>query len=110
MTRALRPSTLPWWLLFLAAPLIWYAHFWAVYLVAEAACRLGTGDRTWLSVAVVIVTVAAVALILWVTVGALRRGGDGHRAELAWVGGMLGFVFALATVAVGMPAVAFGPC
>ena len=39
MTRALRPSTLPWWLLFLAAPLIWYAHFWAVYLVAEAACR-----------------------------------------------------------------------
>lgn len=110
MIRALRPSTLPWWLLFLAAPVIWYGHFWTVYLVAEAACSLGTGDRTWLSVLVVVLTIAAVALILWVSIGSFRRGGDGHRAELAWVGGMLGVVFAIATIAVGLPAITFSPC
>jgi hypothetical protein len=110
MIRALRPSTLPWWLLFLAAPIIWYGHFWVVYLVAEAACRAGDGTRTWLSMFVVAVTVAAVALILWVSIGSVRRGGEGHRAELAWVGGMLGFIFAVATLAVGLPAVTFPPC
>lgn len=110
MTRALRPSTLPWWLLFLAAPIIWYGHFWVVYLVAEAACRLGDGSRAWLSVFVVTVTVAAVALILWMSFGSVGRGGEGHRAELAWVGAMLGFIFAVATLAVGLPAVTFAPC
>lgn len=110
MTRVLRPSTLPWWLLFLAAPIIWYGHFWIVYLVAEAACRVGTGSRTWLSVLVVVVTVAAVALILWVSIGSVGRDGEDHRAELAWVGAMLGFIFAIATLAVGLPAVTFSPC
>lgn len=110
MTRVLRPSSLPWWVLFLAAPVIWYGHFWLVYMVAEAACRLGSGDRIWLSVLVVIVTVLAVALILWVSIGSAGRDGEGHRAELAWVGRMLGFIFAIATLAVGLPAVTFSPC
>lgn len=107
---------LPWLVLFLAGPVIWYLHFWAVYLVSEAVCTLGAPGWTFLglpalSVMVVVATIVAVALIAYPSMRAWRVDRHaGHRQELAWVGGSLGMLFALGVVFVGLPALAFPPC
>lgn len=108
------PLPRPWLVLFLAGPVIWYGYFWAVYLLAEAVCSPANVDasRTSLLVlAVVVLTIVAVGLISWLALRARRFDAEsGHRGELARTGTMLGFVFVLATLFVGLPAVLLSPC
>lgn len=105
-----------WLLLFLAGPVLWYLHFWAVYLLAEAYCTFeGAGDGSatpsLLSVLVIGATVVAVGVIAWTTLRAARADPSaGHRGELAWVGMLLGGVFAVATALVGLSALLVPPC
>ncbi|MEX2423751.1 MAG: hypothetical protein WD990_07215, partial [Acidimicrobiia bacterium] len=66
--RRVLPSK--WVVLFLAGPVIWYLHFWIVYLAAEAACAAGGPGREvvgvpLLSAFVVVATALAVAMICW---------------------------------------------
>jgi hypothetical protein len=103
-------AAVPWWARFLGPPVLWYAHFWLVYLLVEAGCSLGAGDRAWLSVAVTVATVVVAGAIGWLALAAVRRRDRGHRSQLAWLGGMLGVVFGIATVAVGIPALVLPPC
>lgn len=99
-----------WVVLFLAGPVIWYLHFWVVYLAAEAACAAGgtgleLGGMPLLSVFVVVATVLAVASIWWFARRAGRRGG-----EFTQVGALLGVLFVFATVFVGLNALFLSPC
>lgn len=112
--RSRRPPT--WVVLFLAGPVIWYLHFWVVYLAAEAVCS-GAGSAQevagagWLSAFVIVTTAGAVALIAGLAVAARRVDSrSGHRSELARSGAALGFVFAVATLFVGLPAIVLPPC
>ncbi len=105
----------------LAAPVIWAVSFLAVYLFAEAACAAGA--LRWAGAdAVVVVTLAVTGLGLAATGGAVwwswraRRsagGGDAVAEQqrlLGVVGLMLAVLFAVALVAVAVPALVLRPC
>lgn len=114
--------------LFLAGPSIWMAHFFAVYLPAEALCQ-GDVEAEVLGVpAVSVLTLGATALALAATARTTqlahrrwRSAGGGweasqdatpspgaaardHDGELALAGFLLGVLFALAILFVGLPA------
>lgn len=134
------------WLIVLAGPVIWFAHFGAVYLLSEVACRFGLlegevlGLRA-LAVVVLAATIVAAAGALVPSVLAWRRwhhlvaSGIGTPPEqrgavsdrphpsgrvgaaspdrdrsLAFVGVLLGVMFVLAILAVGLPALVLAPC
>lgn len=118
VTERLWPR-LEWVALFLAAPVIWYAHFWGVYLLAEAGCfvarRTAETQPVWLIAAILLSTVAAVALILWTTWLAWRKwrrmdGTPQPYASLYYMGFILGPLFAVATLFIGLPAAYLPPC
>lgn len=111
-------------ILFLAGPVIWYANFWLVYLVAETACTqnglrvetLGTGVSSVTAglSALALLVVTALAVVAY-----RRRGQDPDSAEsdgatnrhlLYWGGAILGALFALAILMVGIPALVLTPC
>ncbi len=105
-----RPLFSRWPVLFLAGPVIWYLHFWVVYLAAEAVCTAGgtgmeVGGVPLLSVFVIVVTALAVAVIWWLALRASRRLGEFTR-----IGAALGVLFAFGTVFVALPAVFLSPC
>jgi amino acid transporter len=132
MPRA--PSSAVLWALFLAGPVIWIFHFMVVYLIAEAVCQAGgTGREVWglplVSFVTVVATAVAVAAILAVTVLAYRRwraqerraredpaeGAREHRdprrdRTLMLSGVLLGLLFALSVIYVGLPALWLRPC
>ncbi len=113
--------------LFLAGPLIWMSHFMAVYVLGEAVCAADV-EAQFLGLHVfssltLIATMAAGAATIVTTVCAYRRwrssgvgwngsqgGGDGvsHDAEqeghLALAGWLLGTLFVISLVFVGLPA------
>lgn len=112
--RARRPG---WAILFLAGPVIWYLHFWLVYLVAEAGCAADDFRLLGLpgvSVVTVVATVVAVVAIGALTVLAYRRlsGGadDEPHRPLVLAGCLMGVLFLVATLFVGTPAVMMTPC
>ena len=118
--------------LFLAGPSIWMAHFFAVYLVAEVLCAVGVGAEVLslplLSAVTLLATALAVVAAAVTTVLAYRRWrhtasasqvADGdqssetreeHDAQIALAGFLLGILFIVAILFVGMPAAALGPC
>ncbi|MGE3833397.1 MAG: hypothetical protein AB7H43_01290 [Acidimicrobiia bacterium] len=114
------------WVLFLAGPVLWFGHFMAVYLLAEAACAADVfdGDLLGLSVLSTVTlaaTAAAVVVTLVTTVLAYRRwraaaGRDDwvdvtdRNAGLAFAGFILGVVFIAAIGFVGVPAAFLEPC
>ena len=109
-SRGRSPLFSRWIVLFLAGPVIWYLHFWAVYLAAEAACAAGgtgieLGGWPLLSVFVIVATVLAVAAIWFLALRARRWGG-----QFARVGALLGVLFAVATLFVGAPTLFLPPC
>lgn len=117
------------WLVFLAGPLLWFAHFMLVYLVAEAGC---TGEGTGLTafdppvpaVTTVVATVLFAAGCLAATVWGLRWWRRGHTptrardsaaessafASLAFVGALLSALSFLAVLFVGVAGVVFTGC
>ncbi len=118
--------------LFLAGPSIWMAHFFVVYLVAEALCVVGVNAEVLslplLSAATLLATALAVVATAVTTLLAYRRwrrtasvshvaDGDGssatqgeHDAQIALAGFLLGILFIVAILFVGMPAVVLDPC
>jgi heme/copper-type cytochrome/quinol oxidase subunit 3 len=63
------------WIIFLAGPVIWFAHFMLVYLVAEAGCTGGGPGLVLFDPPVpVIVTVVATAAAVAACVAAAWRG------------------------------------
>ncbi|MBW3549056.1 MAG: hypothetical protein KY452_13115 [Actinobacteria bacterium] len=117
--------------LFLAGPSIWMAHFFLVYLVAEAMCAVGVDAEvlslpllsaaTLLATALAVVAAAVTTLLAyrrWRTASA-SRASDGdrssepqgeHDAQIALAGFLLGILFIVAILFVGMPAAALDPC
>lgn len=111
--------------LFLAGPVIWYAHFWGVYLLAEAVCDGGGSDVRWLglrplSFITVATTAVAAGMALWFAAWSWRhyRHGGGHsdpdlaenEGALAFTGALLGVVFFVSVLFVGVPALFLRPC
>ena len=123
------------WLEFLAGPLIWFAHFMVVYLVAEAGCTgSGVGLAVFAPPVPTVVTLAAtavaVAACLWAGLWAYRRarvragapsdGGSGGASRLgheidpggalAYAGFLLSALSAVTVLFVGLPALVLPAC
>jgi hypothetical protein len=119
MTGELRPRRPSFWAwLFLAGPVIWYTHFWVVYLAAEWGCQV-VGDflilgRSGVAVVTVALTVAGVGLTVWYMVRAWQRRGRGEPSdqpgEFSRAGLILGLIFAMGILFVGVPALVLTPC
>lgn len=105
-----------WIILFLAAPMIWYAFFWGVYLMAEAACVstlafTETAGVPTVSLLTMALTLVAAVPVVWFMVRSFRKAdGDSPHQALVKAGGILGISFFVATVFVGLPALFFRPC
>ena len=112
LTRDRRGRTT--WIVFLSGPIIWFAHFMVVYLVAEAGC---TGDGHGLELfdppvprgVTLAATVAAVLACLGVAAWAHRRW-RGIGEDLAFPGMLLSLLSALTVLAVGLSAVFLVGC
>lgn len=115
------------WVLFLAGPVIWFAHFMGVYVVAEAACVRGEKDTSvfglhplsWLTLVATGIAVAVSALLTWRAWQRWRArrdpasdwlSGDDQNPGLALAGALLGVVFILSILFVGVPAAFLDPC
>jgi heme/copper-type cytochrome/quinol oxidase subunit 2 len=117
--------------LFLAGPSIWMAHFMVVYLLVEALCAANPEadlrSVPIVSLVTLLATVVAVAGAAVTTVLAYRRwrragtaltedggqrreGSAEHDTELALAGFLLGTLFIVAMLFVGLPAAALRPC
>lgn len=118
--------------LFLAGPSIWLAHFFLVYLLAEAFCTAGGNLRILALPVVSAVTLLATALAVGAaavtTLLAHRRWRRsltpspathddlsseterGHDKDLALAGVLLGILFIVAILFVGLPAAVLNPC
>ncbi|MGH9008744.1 MAG: hypothetical protein ACRDYF_02740 [Acidimicrobiia bacterium] len=133
-----RPVLASIWVLFLAGPVIWTLHFFAVYLLAEAVCATGGFDARVaglriLSFLTVAATVAAVGAIAFFAQRAWRRwrhppvatatatgavaarpsaSADQRESEtvLALGGVLLGALFLVAVLFVGLPAFFLQSC
>jgi hypothetical protein len=114
------------WVMLIGGPVIWFAHFMIVYLVAEAAC---TGDGPGMAlfnppVLKIVIAAATVAAAL----GCLlligrgyqsaaesrnapgdRGGGDGNHATI-YSGLLLSGLSLIATLFVAFPSLVLAPC
>lgn len=121
------PRRLPVWVLFVAGPVIWGGHFMAVYLLAEAVCAAGGTDARLLglrpvSTVTLAATAIAVVMTLVLAVSAYRHwrerrapasdwlDGDDLNPGLALAGALLGVLFVIAILFVGLPAAFLEPC
>ena len=119
------------WIVFLAGPVIWFAHFMVVYLVAEAGCTGGgPGLRVFNHPVPTIVTVAATGVASIACLGfagwayvrwrgskkdsPATRSGDpedeDRGAEPAFAGFLLSLLFFIAILMDGLPAVVLRAC
>jgi uncharacterized BrkB/YihY/UPF0761 family membrane protein len=115
------------WALFLAGPVIWATHFLVVYFVGEAWCTkdgptrevLGLHVLSFLTVVATVLGVGAALLIAAVAHARWRArtddpsdwmDGDDLNPGLALAGALLGVLFAVAILFVGLPAAFVGPC
>lgn len=101
--------------LFLAGPVIWYAHFWLVYLIAEAGCTPGglSLDPTGVTLVTVALTVLAVVATTIMGITAARGLNDGVGGDwrlMHWGGAVLAGLFVLAIALVGFSGLVFPPC
>lgn len=106
------------YVLFLAGPLIWSVHFFAVYLVSEMGC---TGEGPGLELfdppvpGLLTVTATAVAAVTCVAAAAWsyrrgRRGPGEESTTLLYAGAMLSALAFVTVLFVGVPAVVFPAC
>lgn len=110
-------SSRPAWIALLAGPSLWFGHFMAVYLLAEAVCA-ATGDLTpWLGLdplrwtvigltVVVLVVIAVAARMTWTYRGPPADDVDG----LLVIGIGLDALFAIGVIATAVPALVLVPC
>jgi len=109
-------STVRFWAVLLAGPVIWVVHFAVVYLTAEAACAPAVANR-WSSLGeqsldgfVIVATIVAAIACLAATALAWRamRRPDAsplHRASVVLAVGSF-----VSVIAVGAPALVLDPC
>lgn len=95
----------------IGAPIAWYALFWVAYLLAEWYCtEIDSGDVVLgldpLSITVLVLTSGTVLAIAAVTVIVGRRAAP----EARLMGYILGGVFIVATIMLGLPALVLEPC
>lgn len=125
------------WIVFVGGPIIWFAHFMLVYLIAEAGC---TGDGPGLSIfdppvpvtATLVATVVAIAGCATVAARGFRGwrasnlelarapddvedlagefDDDRRRGTLSFAGFILSAFSVLAVLFTATPAVMLGPC
>lgn len=123
LDRLRRPAS---WMLFVAGPVIWFAHFMVVYLLVEGACTVDPPEtrllgRPVLSTLTLGATVVAAIVALAPTTVAYRRwhsaSGDDDWMEigddnqpLAFAGFLLGVLSIVAMGFVGLPAAFLDPC
>lgn len=105
----------PGFVLFLAGPVIWYAHFWLVYLIAEAGCtpgglRLDPSGVTWVTVGVTVLALGATTIMGIMAAQGPGSRVDGNRHLMHWGGAVLAGLFALAIALVGFSPLVFAPC
>jgi hypothetical protein len=107
------PGTAGMWAVVLAGPVLVMAHFWFVYLVAEAACEAERSPRMWfigpdsLTWSIVVATgVGAVAALVAAWIGWRSTG----TRMLATVGTIMSVGSAATILAVGLPALVLAPC
>ena len=108
------------WVMLLAGPVIWYAYFWIVYLLAEGVCRLGGLDftvmgLTGLSLLTIAMTVGASALAIISGRRSYSSWRDEHvaatgRAGLSFAAFVLSGIFLFSVLATGLPALVLEPC
>lgn len=99
-----------------SGPMIWAAHFLAIYGFAGLACARRMQDSEWLGVGVVnwvvaAVTLAAVAavLLLWARADYKQTPRD-SAGFIRWTGAALGMLSILAIVWDAMPALLIPQC
>lgn len=108
-------SSIGVWVALLGGPVVWFAHFMVVYLVAEAVCTpsMVGAEQPWSDAAligfVVAATVVAVCLCGAVGLHAWKRV-DADERTLRAAGVALAIGSAATVIAVGIPAVLLGPC
>ena len=101
-----------WAWLFLAGPTIWYVYFWVAYLAAEAGCTADAGEVvTWVTIGLTGATMVAIAYNAWRADRARAEGDDEDRTgTLIRAGFLMGLVFVVASIFVGVPALLLQPC
>lgn len=107
------PGTAIMWLVVLAGPVLVMAHFWFVYLAAEAACEadrsagmrfVDPGGLEWIVVGATVVAASAALVAAWI-----GRRSIGTRM-LAQVGTIMSLGAAATILAVGLPILVLAPC
>jgi hypothetical protein len=111
----------PMWVILLAGPVTWAVHFFVVYLLVEAACNIDSvaamlsPDRTRtvvLAATVIAVGICGVFVVRSRRILELFRdtGRDHPQRFVATMGLLMGSIFAVAVVAVGVPALWLSAC
>lgn len=99
-----------WAWLFLAAPILWYLYFWGAYIAAEAGCTAESGAVvTWVTIGLTVGTMVAIAYYTWRAWRA-ESADDTDTSQLVKAGFLLGGLFVVATLFVGIPALVLQPC
>lgn len=103
------------WVHLLAGPVIWFGHFMAVYLLAEAACTGDGVDAAVLGLHVVsfvtlAATVAAATATLVAAALAYQRRRHGDDREVVGAGFLLSLLSCIAVLFVGLPALVLPSC
>lgn len=62
--------SVPLWLGMVGAPVMWFIHFYTVWLVVEVGCELGLGENRWLGVNAVHLLVLVISLLALAVTGA----------------------------------------
>jgi hypothetical protein len=101
--------------IFAGGPILWFAHFMLVYVVAEAGCTgEGQGLRSFNPPVPLVVTLAATAVfasaVAGVAVWAFRRWRRDVHGPMAFGGFLLSSLSLIAILWVGVPAFLFSGC
>lgn len=125
MTRAISPLSLLYSIT--AGPIVWFAHFMLVYMVAELGCRSNFNNvfyQTPATIRTIVVVLTVIALVAVIAGGvlayrnwqALPNASDNDTSDvirtrfLIMMGGLLTALFILSIVATAAPAFVVGVC
>lgn len=98
-----------WAWLFLAGPTIWYLYFWVGYLAAGEGCPANTAALvTWVTIG--LTGASMIAIAYYAQPGSGSRAPRNSDDSLVGVSLLVGVLFVVATLFVGVPALVLQPC